>query len=166
MSDNKFEDIGEFIMGRDNVDGLSTGAMAGGTLLAAKGLIMGDIDDIVIGAVAGGTGLLARFGRIGYRAIKAFRASRAATAAEPKVEAVVPNIPQAQENLTHVQQAQGVDATALTLEKAAAELGINKDKWVQISGQVKDSRANKPNVLLYNAVVKHAELACDTAGAK
>lgn len=43
------------------------------------------------------------------------------------------------------------------LAERAKALGIHESKWTQIAGQVKEGKANKPNTLLYNAVVKSAE---------
>jgi hypothetical protein len=155
-----WDSIADYIVGKDRCEAIGTGATLIGTGLTIKGIVTGDTGDIIDGAIVGGAGILARVGRPIYRGVQAWRAARAEKTVTPNIDPKA-----AEEQLSMVENATCTNATAEVLKKSAIELGLDDVRWIQLQAKAQrgPGHMNKPEAQLFNAVVKHAELACARA---
>jgi hypothetical protein len=155
-----WDDVADYIVGKGRVESIGTGATIIGTGLVIKGIVTSDGGDILDGSIISGAGLIARIGRPIYRGVQAWRAARAEKIVTPNIDSKA-----AEEQLSMVENAKTTDATAEVLKKSAIELGLDDVRWIQLQAKAQrgPGHMNKPEAQLFNAIVKHAELACAKA---
>jgi len=159
MFDNlSWDDIAQLIVGKSVPEQLSTGATLTGAGLGVYGLIAGDDEAVVDGLVIGGIGIGARAIGVGYRVYKAFWGTPESK--EP-VKTLDVSKGAAEDQLGLVKSAQTDNPQRAMIMQACKDLyDMDINGFVQLESKVKENRANKPEVKIWNGAIRFAERQC------